>query len=288
MGKERIGLDTIAGGQFAGRPLKQLDKSQADPAAPTQNSKEASGDYLEGTRWLYDDEAEYKRAQKKLASEIAREKLKKDLAKKARIERAKKLGSSLKDAAKSHARAARSHAKKTVPVARRVWANPSQRKKALIAGGAAVAVLFMFVVLPQLNKSKRPSSQVLAGHSATPAFDTVLPNDNVKDTSSGKVAYEPSRGVASYTDDIAGTMVTVSQQALPEKFQKDPLGQLGKFAEDINAKDKLVLDEATAYSGLSAKGPQTTVLIKHDLLIFITADKKLPDDELKAYINSLK
>lgn len=297
MGKERIGLDTITSGRFAGRPIRRSEPSadqrpnrrfpRAEPAAAAPDNAEPTPEdakkYLEGTRWLYDDEADYKRAQKKLATEIAREKIKKDLAKKARIEKVKSLSVAAKSTAKKHA-------KRALPLARRALAKAkrTERKKLLLIGGAMTAALLMFVVVPQLNKGKKTPSQVLAGHTATPTFNTILPNDNISQTTSGKIAFNTQRGVASYTDAINDVAITVSQQALPERFQKDPLGQLGKFAEDINAKDKMELDGATAYSGLSAKGPQTTVLIKNDLLVFITAEKKLDNDALRDYINSLK
>ncbi|HSE61277.1 MAG TPA: hypothetical protein VLA88_03200 [Candidatus Saccharimonadales bacterium] len=292
MGKERIGLDTISSGRFAGRPIQRSNPTIPDepnqvptPVTSTKKpeSEEDAKAYLEGTRWLYDDESDYKRAQKKLAAEIAREKLKKELAKKARIEKAKDVASTLKHTAKKQT-------KRVLPVARLALTKVKhlERKKMALVGGAIVATIVIFGVLPQLNGSKKPSSQVLSGQNAAPSFTVISPNSDIKNTTSGKVAFDSGRGVASYTDNVDDINITVSQQALPERFKKDPLGELGKFAESIYAKDKMELDSTTAYSGVSIKGPQTTVFIKNDLLVFIMAEKKLSSEALRNYIQSLK
>jgi hypothetical protein len=281
MGKDRrIGLDTIGGSVRPAHP-QPPEHAETPKPAPTPEPEPAKTESLQGTRWLYDSDNDYERAQKKLAAEIALEKKKKELAKRVRAERAKELAGGIKSKLKP---AAAKILPKLLALSRKALAR-RHRKKVFI-GAAGLALLAVFVWSTQGNVGK-PSTEVL-GESAAPTFDTLIPNDDPKLTTSGKVAYDSSKKVASFTDDIEETPLTVSQQALPERFKHDPASELGKFAEDINAKEKLQVGSLTAYSGISEKGPQTVVLIKNNVLIFITASKKLPTAQLIGYIDSLK
>jgi hypothetical protein len=233
---------------------------------------------LKGTRWLYDSEAEFQRAQKQVAIEEAHEEAKKQLVKKRRLAKAKELvGKPVKKL-------------QTIP-AHATTVLRAHRKKAILGlAGLLIGSILIFAFMLQMQTRSTPqTTEVLnSNQSASPAFPTVAPGGDISRTQSGKLGYDPDKKVASYTDAIAGTPVTISQQALPERFQPDPTGELAKFAEEINAKEKHEVGDVIAYSGLSAKGPQTTILIKNQLLVFIAADKELPDDALKSYIASLK
>jgi hypothetical protein len=274
--RSRIGLDTLAGGRY--------NQPRQDKPIPVENEPSQQEEAkLEGTRWLYDSEDDYKRAQKKLAAEIALEKKKKELAKKVRVDRAKRLAGSAAGKLKPALSTALTRTAKFL----RAALVRTNRKKLLIGAGALGALLLIFAFSSQ-SGFKKPSSQVLGGQPASPTFDTLVPNDDAKLTTSGNVAFNKEKQVASFTDTIDEVPITVSQQALPERFQKNPKDELAKFAEDLNAREKIEVGNVTAYSGVSEKGPQTIVLIKNQVLLFITADKKLPQAQLIGYIDSLK
>jgi hypothetical protein len=280
MGKDqRIGLDTIGGARAKQTPQPEPAETPEPVAAVPEPAK--AEEPLQGTRWLYDSDHDYERAQKKLATEIALEKKKKELAKKVRSERAKRLAGTFRAKVKP---AVSQVVPKTLAIARKGLAR-KHRKKVLI-GAAGLAVALFFAWSSQSNLGK-PSTQVL-GQSAAPTFNTLLPGDDAKQTTSGQVAYDRDKKVASFTDTIDEIPLTVSQQALPERFKKDPATEISKFAADINANEKLQIGSLTAYSGVSEKGPQTVVFIKNDVLVFVTASKKLPTAQLIGYIDSLK
>jgi len=231
---------------------------------------------LEGTRWLYESEDDYKHAQKKLAAEIAREKFKKDLARKARVAKLRELADKLRGILISRVKSLRS------------WVIHSDNRKKVMVGSAGVVVLLIAIaVVPGIFGGKK-SSTVLTSQSQAPEFSTISPGGDIKSTESGQIAYDPGKKVASFTDKIEGVAVTVSQQALPEKFASDRAGELEKFAHEIYANEKLEIGDTTAYIGVSSKGPQTVVLIKNDLLLFISTESKVQNLALFDYIDSLR
>lgn len=118
---------------------------------------------------------------------------------------------------------------------------------------------------------------------AKPPYKTLTSHN----TSARPIRYDPEYKVASYTDTIGTIPITVSQQQLPEPFKKDPSGELSKLAENISANDPVEASGLKAYVGTSAKGPQTLVMVKNDLLIFIKSNTKVPKDAWAKYIESL-
>lgn len=237
---------------------------------------------MDGTRWLYDSDDDYKHAQKKLAAELAREQRKKELTQKARADRVKVLQARLAGGLKA-----------SVPftkrLARRVLPLLAKRKKIVFAAAGVLIIAVVAInLIPQ--PGNKPGAPVLGSTSQqhTPSYDTIFPNNDINATSSKEFAYEPQKKVTSYTDEIGDAEVTVSMQPLPERFKKDPPGELAKFATDFNATEKLDMVDNMAYIGTSVKGPQTAVFIKNGLLVFISADKKFDKQFLSDYIISLQ
>ena len=78
-----------------------------------------------------------------------------------------------------------------------------------------------------------------------------------------------------FADTIDGVPVSVSQQPLPEVFKKDTDAHLSELAKSYNATDKMNADGTTVYIGTSAKGPQSALFVKNNLLILIKSQSKI-------------
>lgn len=161
------------------------------------------------------------------------------------------------------------------------------RKIGLAIAIACVSVVGAIVVL---NIAKSPSNTggTTANGTNVPDFKTILPNGKTEETSSGKLGYDPERKVASFTDTIDLVDVTVSQQPLPEAFKTDPQGELKKLAEQISANEEIKNSSPNAYLGTSAKGPQTVVFVKNNLLIFIHSSRSIDKPGWAEYITRLR
>lgn len=260
--------------------------SNAQPQQPKPSYDSSDEKHLRGMRWLYDNDAEYQRAKKKLAAELAREKIKKQLAKKARLDKV----SLLKNRFSTHVKKLPITTLKTTKSMTSGALRKKNRKKLLLGaiGLAFVSFLLFGVVFRSSNNNKVTTEILGSSQQNIPTFDTLEPGNDITRTKSGQLAFDPSKDVASYTDVIAETVVTVSQQPLPATFQNNPTNELATFAQGINATEKLEIGEVVAYLGMSEKGPQTIVFIKNQKLLFITAEKKLPSVALFEYIRSLQ
>jgi len=147
-----------------------------------------------------------------------------------------------------------------------------------------IVALGIFIVLRSDNKPKT-QAEVLGQEAAKPDFDTVYPAGTTNATA---IKYDPTKKVASYKDTINGTEITISEQPLPTGFAGDVAAKVANLAEQISATEKISATDTTAYAGLSAKGPQTVVFAKNDLLIFIIATEKIETLDWIRYIDSIQ
>lgn len=122
----------------------------------------------------------------------------------------------------------------------------------------------------------------------TPKFDTVVPDGkSIKDYGGWTRISPPDRvPVFAYSDKIGDVTINVSQQELPENL-RDNGEELEKLSADFNADKKLTVGDITAYIGTSAKGPQSVIFIKDNLLVLIKSTAKISDDQWITYISSL-
>src|SRR5690606_16113848 len=114
----------------------------------------------------------------------------------------------------------------------------------------------------------------------TPSFETVQPDGKTVNQVGGwsLVSPENSAPVYAYTDMIDGVKITVSEQVLPREFQDNTPGKVEELAKQFNATTKLEGSESQIfYLGTSAKGPQSVILAKNNLLILIKSDKNIAD-----------
>jgi len=93
--------------------------------------------------------------------------------------------------------------------------------------------------------------------------------------------------VFAFVDRIGGIPINVSEQRLPTDFKDDPDDQLRDLALAFGASKSIDAAGTIVYIGTSAKGPQSVIFRKGDLLVLIKASAAVPDDEWKKYIKSL-
>ena len=93
--------------------------------------------------------------------------------------------------------------------------------------------------------------------------------------------------VFSFNDEINGTLITVSEQSLPASFASDTDNRTAELAKAYNATSRIKAGSLTAYIGTSAKGPQSVILTKKELLILIMSADRIPETAWIDYIQSL-
>jgi hypothetical protein len=245
------------------------------PVTKTQPKTTDSKDKYAAMRWLYDDDESYNQAVEALKAEEATRQAKKQQAKEARANRIRGVQTLLTNGFTRVAQLIR-----------------SQPKKAAIAGGVVLLLTVVggVVVIGGGKESGAPPR--VAGDTTNkvekmPEFDTVLPANDTEQISSA-IAYDELRKTASYTDMLDSNQITVTQQQLPNRFKVNQQAELEEFAKEINCNQLIQAGDTRAYAGVSVRGPQTVILIKNELLIFMTTDSEMPTGAWVAYIESLQ
>jgi hypothetical protein len=123
-----------------------------------------------------------------------------------------------------------------------------------------------------------------------PTHHTITPKGSSINTFGGwhRVSPETSEPVYAYDDILKDVVISVSQQPLPDSFKKDPDASVAEFAKQNSYSQKLKAGDVTAYVGTNAKGPQSVVFTKDNLLIFIKSQDKISDKAWIRYISALK
>lgn len=126
--------------------------------------------------------------------------------------------------------------------------------------------------------------------SQAPTYTALLPvQKSISDLGGWTRVSPPDKDpVFAYRDTIDGTAVTVSQQQLPASFKGDTANQVADIAKKFNATSQLDINGTTVYIGTSAKGPQSAIFAKRDLLILIKSQKTMSDAAWSTYITSLQ
>lgn len=160
-----------------------------------------------------------------------------------------------------------------------------------------VVIIVGYIVIPHPLKEKDSSNKPAAtgtvtklARNETPKFDTVLPaGKTIKDFGGWTRISPPDRvPVYAYADKIGNVTINVSQQELPYNLRDDDGKEMEKLSEGFNADKKLTVGDITAYVGTSAKGPQSVIFAKDELLVLIKSTTKVSDEEWITYISSLE
>jgi len=143
---------------------------------------------------------------------------------------------------------------------------------------------------PQLAQQPTDDQPVVGNlQKGTPDYDTVLPQGKSIEQYGGWTRVSPPNRdpVYAYVDTIGSTPINVSQQPLPKDFEGEPDDQVRDLALGYGADRTIQSAGLTIYLGQSAKGPQSIIFRKGDLLILIKASATVPDSEWQEYIQSL-
>lgn len=133
-------------------------------------------------------------------------------------------------------------------------------------------------------------SQVLAQRDASePSFQTILPAGRSITSLGGwhRVTPPGEDPVFAFSDTIGSVPISVSEQPLPDSFKRDIPSAVADLAKQYNATAKLKAGDTAVYVGTSSKGPQSTILTKHDLLILIKSKSQIDNSSWTEYVNSL-
>ena len=172
----------------------------------------------------------------------------------------------------------------------------SSSKQRLAFGTVAIcAVAGFFIYSNVLQKDKKEvqgantSQDLSSGDDIVPSkdikFDMVLPRG--RDIPQDKIFYDAKRNFARYDDEINAVKASISQQPLPETFKDNPDDNVKRIAADFAATEKLSIDNQNMYYGRDENGPQTLILTKKGVLIFINTPKLVEIEALKLYAYNL-
>jgi len=148
------------------------------------------------------------------------------------------------------------------------------------------AALVALQITHQYDTNDSVKRQVV---SESPDYQTILPQGKSINELGGWKRVSPPKNepVYAYGDKIGDIAISVSQQPLPSSFETDTGGHIRELAKGYNATDKITAGSTNVYIGTSAKGPQSVIFTKADLLILIKSQKKIDQKEWSAYIAAL-
>jgi len=133
------------------------------------------------------------------------------------------------------------------------------------------------------------SSQAEVGND-NPNFTALLPKGKTIEQLGGWEKLTSPNGDAFYVfvDNVHGVSVNVTQQRMPGKFKGDLNNKMTELARAYNANNKIDVDGTKVYIGTSAKGPQSVLFVKDDVLVLMKSWATISDSDWIAYIRSLQ
>lgn len=135
------------------------------------------------------------------------------------------------------------------------------------------------------KKNDKPSNLLVA---SAPSFKVLTPDGISVSKLVGRVNPPNKSPVFVYIDRISKIKIRVSEQPLPDDFKKDTARKVSELAQSDNADAKINLGNDIVYIKNSADGPQSVIFTKSSLLITITSDGRIQNDQWAKYISALK
>lgn len=166
-----------------------------------------------------------------------------------------------------------------------------ERKKLSLSIIAAIIIVFGGgAYLRSRGGGDDPASNQQAGADGAVTYQTVLPSGKSIDDLGGWQRISPPEGdpVFAYNDSIDGISVNVSQQPLPRSLKESPDQWVADLAKKFNATTRISADGNPVYVGTSAKGPQSAIFRKDELLVLIKSESKIEDQSWATYARSLQ
>lgn len=133
------------------------------------------------------------------------------------------------------------------------------------------------------------SSQAEVGNTK-PNFSALLPKTKTIEQLGGWEKLTTPGGDVFYVfvDNVGGVDVNVSQQNLPGKFKGNLSNSMTELARAYNANNKIDVDGTKVFIGTSAKGPQSVLFAKDNVLVLMKSWANISDSDWIAYIRSLE
>lgn len=159
-----------------------------------------------------------------------------------------------------------------------------RKRTIIIAGVIAVLIVAGVISLLVANHAKKHAIIQDTG------YTTILPEGRSIVDLGGwvRVSPEGTTPVYAYNDTLTDIPISVSEQPLPESFKNDSAAKVAELAKSYNASATLAIGDTTIYIGTSAKGPQSVIFTKSNLLVLIKSEKKIEDAAWSSYAASLQ
>jgi hypothetical protein len=161
--------------------------------------------------------------------------------------------------------------------------------------GGVVGVLVVFLCYHLITSHAAPAGVIGYAHApvlpkGTPNYNTILPAGKNIQQLGGWTRISPlnKNPVYAYVDRIESAQVNVSEQPLPQAFQKDPEKEVAQLAKNFNATEKIPAKATSIYIATFSDDSQSIVLSKDNLLLLIKSNALLPPTKWVAYVNSLQ
>jgi len=158
------------------------------------------------------------------------------------------------------------------------------QKKALLIGLAILVLLLIatFIVVHFNNASSLTEK---------PHYKTISPyGRSVSDFGGWKRVSPPEEKspIFSYSDEIDAVPINVTQQELPEDFTDNLDQKVADLAKAYGSTSLFDASGTKVYIGTSAKGPQSVIFTKNDLLVFILSETTIEKESWVKYVTSLE
>lgn len=163
--------------------------------------------------------------------------------------------------------------------------NKPSKKVVIIGIGFAVVLITCTALLIVSNLPKKADT----ANATTPDFNSVLPINTSIDSLGGWTKRTPPNSEPFYvfTHSIDGVSVNVSQQAFPDSFTNNVDSKVSEIAKGYNATTILDANGTKIHIGNSAKGFQSVIFAKSNVLVLIVSEKKIQDSSWISYVNNL-
>lgn len=175
-----------------------------------------------------------------------------------------------------------------------IKAKKVSRRTAVIVGSGALVAVVLFVTASSFFRHGALSSKVVQNRESAEIienveYQTIVPTGKTIGALGGwkKISPPGKPAVYAFSDTIGGVIIQVSQQPLPDNFIGNAESRVAELAKSYNAQTTIDAGSTRAYLGTSAKGPQSVIFTKNNLLIMIKSQEKVPTASWSTYIKAL-
>lgn len=167
-------------------------------------------------------------------------------------------------------------------------------KKLAIVSGVIIVAAAGFLITGQLNRQQSAAKTPVASSSPRETIEnlksraTLPKGKTINELGGWKLLRPPeSPPLLAYVDNIGATPIQVTQQSLPTASKGDATSQIVEIAKKFNATNEIDAGTTKIYVGTSAKGPQSAIFTKNNLLIMIKTEEKIDDQAWVDYVKTL-